>query len=151
MIRKVLRTRMALLVAMVVTAVLVPAVAFAATYLPGEWGQPMQVGTNPIVRAIVRLAGFLVPIFGAYVMVIGLIGLIGAIRDAWQGREVKGVGKILQGGGAPVLIKLGEFVVGMLLIAVPLTGAWVPILDALLNFFQFVLNQTANALRSATR
>lgn len=151
MIRKVLQTHMALLVTIVMVAVLVPTIALAATYLPGDWGRPMQVGTNPIVRAIVRLAGFLVPIFGAYVMVIGLIGLIGAIRDAWQGREIRGVGKILQGGGTPVLVKLGEFVVGMLLIALPLTGAWVPILDALLNFFQFVLNQTANALRSATR
>lgn len=149
--RRISRVRIPLAVAIMSVILVVPTVALAATYLPGDWGRPMEVGTNPIVRAIVRLAGFLIPIFGVYVMVIGLIGLIGAIRDAWQGREVRGVGKILQGGGTPVLVKLGEFVVGMLLIALPLTGQWVTIVDALLNFFQYVLEQTANALRSATR
>jgi len=143
------RFRVAWILSTVMAAILVPAIAFAATYLPDRWAEPMNVANNPIVNAIVRLAGFLVPIFGAYVMVIGLIGLIGAIRDAWQGREVRGVGKILQGGGTPVLIKLGEFVIGMLLIALPLTGEWVTIVDALLNFFDYVLEQTASALRSA--
>lgn len=147
------KKRVALAAVGIVTAALaafLPGTVLAASYLPSTWQQPMDIGGNPIVRAIVALARFVIPIFGAYVMVIGLIGLIAAIRDAWAGRQVK-TGGILQGGGSPVLIKLAEFVAGFLLIAIPLTGMWVPLVDALLDLGQTVINAAAGAIRGAGR
>lgn len=124
----------------------------SSSYLPSQWSQPMNIGGNAIVRAMIELARFVLPILGAWVMIKALLELIKAVGKGLAGEKVE-TGNIIGGRqiGSTVLTKIVEVIVGLVLLAVPLTGMWVPLVNALLALGQSLLQTVSNAIAGVAR
>ena len=109
--------------AVVVALVTVSRLAFAAP-AGGASGPEIQPGA--VAEAVFRAARFVLPIFGAVELTRAMLFVIRAVHDGFSGREA------LQGR----LLNIG---VAVILIAIPLTGVWVPLSNALLSAIEWAI------------
>ncbi|MFS8640460.1 MAG: hypothetical protein LOD90_06560 [Symbiobacteriaceae bacterium] len=111
---------------------------------PGAWGTgPVLLGGiafDPAAGADPVWAGFpaarfVLPIFGAVELTRAMLFVIRAVHDGFSGREA------LQSR----LLNIG---VAVILIAIPLTGVWVPLSNALLSAIEWAIRPLEAAVES---
>lgn len=127
------------------TALSSPAV-WAACLVPKDWNKPVDISNNAVAQAIYGVSVWVLPIVGAIVLIWGFFHLMIAVYQGLRGETVA-VGQILRVGGVPsVFARVIEILVGMLLIAVPLSGAWVDVVNAGYSLTLKIVNQAVNAM-----
>lgn len=115
-----------------VAAVAVSGIALAA---PVGGPSPPQVETGAVSQAIFRAAWFVLPVLGALEIVRAILLILKAVHDGFSGREA-------------VRARLLNIGVALVLVAVPLTGVWVPLANALLAVVGGVLQSIEKAVQN---
>lgn len=114
-------------------------VAFAASGV--AWAAPTGGSSSPtiqsgaVARAVFRAAQFILPILGALELTRALLFVIKAVHDGFSGREA-------------VQMRLLNIGVAVILIAIPLTGVWVPLANALLAAISWAIRPLETAVQS---
>lgn len=127
------------------TALASPAV-WAACLVPKDWNKPVDISNNAVAQAIYGVSVWVLPIIGAIVLIWGFFHLMIAVYQGLRGESVA-AGQILRVGGVPsVFARVIEILVGMLLIAVPLSGAWVDVVNTGYSLTLKIVNQAVNAM-----
>lgn len=121
-------------------------VAVAACLVPKTWDKPVDISNNAVAQAIYGVSVYVLPIIGAVVLIWGFFHLMIAVYQGLKGETV-GTGHILRVGGVPsVFARVLEILVGMLLVAVPLSGAWVDVVNAGYSLVLRIVNDAVTSL-----
>lgn len=121
-------------VALFITAVLM-AVAASSIALAAPVGGSSSPSIQPgaVARAVFRAAQSILPILGAIELTRAILLVIKAVHDGFSGREA-------------VQMRLLNIGIAVVLIAIPLTGVWVPLANALLAVIERALKPLEGAL-----
>lgn len=120
--------------------------ARAACLVPKSWDKPVDISNNAVAQAIYSVSVYVLPIVGAVVLIWGFFHLMVAVYQGLKGETV-GTGHILRVGGVPsVFARVLEILVGMLLVAVPLSGAWVDVVNAGYSLVLRIVNDAVASL-----
>ena len=121
-------------------------VASGGGFLPASWDTPDSLQNNAAVQAFFKLVQWPLAVFGMLVIAYGLWSWLMAIHDAFRGKAVAS-GAIIQGVKAPpVLTRLAEIVGGIILVVIVLSGAWVPLINAIASAMLNVVGAVIKAV-----
>ncbi|MDI3297589.1 MAG: hypothetical protein QJR08_00295 [Bacillota bacterium] len=143
--------RLAAIAAGPALAILLTGVVMAAptnSVLPPDMSTPINVQNNGFIKAIFAVLSTILPLLGGLVMAAGIWGIVEAAWHAIRGEEVRGRGTIIasMGGQSAFVHRLAEILIGLIIVALSLSGQWANLVNALYNATVSILNAFINGL-----
>lgn len=115
--------------------------------------KPVDMGSNPFVQMLMVGFDYVIGIIGFAVILVGITNLILSLVHVFSGKHEKIrvggiVGPEIGNGGSKMLIVVGEFFIGMMLVGFFLTGSWTGPINGMVNFGKTISEKLSTSISS---